>query len=122
MNTDQLSDYIMIACAKYADFSGRARRAEFWYFSLIINVVLFTLLYISPHNAILVMLLIIIPAIAISTRRLHDINKSGWWQLLSLVPFIGGLILLYWYIKKGDTGPNQYGPDPLQQTIQPPAP
>lgn len=54
-------------------------------------------------------LVLLVPSLAMTTRRLHDINKSGWWQLLFLIPFIGFIVLLVWLCIKGDVGPNQYG-------------
>ena len=58
-------------------------------------------------------LLVLIPSIAINCRRLHDIEKSGWWQLIVLIPLIGTLILLYWFVKPGNVSPNRFGADPL---------
>ncbi len=66
---------------------------------------------------VLVVLAVIIPTIAVGIRRLHDIDKSGWWLLIGLVPFVGGLILIYFFVQKGTTGPNQFGEDPLPQAI-----
>lgn len=57
-------------------------------------------------------LAIIIPSIAVGVRRMHDIGKSGWFLLLGLIPLIGWIILIYFYAKEGDAGPNQYGPNP----------
>lgn len=54
-------------------------------------------------------LLVFLPGIAVAVRRLHDIGKSGWFLLVAFVPFVGGIVLLYWYIKEGDTGDNAYG-------------
>jgi uncharacterized membrane protein YhaH (DUF805 family) len=59
----------------------------------------------------------IIPTIAVGVRRLHDVDKSGWWILLSLIPLIGGLILLFFYVQPGTPGPNRFGPDPLAGEI-----
>jgi uncharacterized membrane protein YhaH (DUF805 family) len=54
----------------------------------------------------------IIPSIAVGIRRLHDTDKSGWWLLIALIPLIGGLVLLFFFVSDGTSGPNQYGPDP----------
>lgn len=103
---------------KYADFSGRARRAEYWWTTLV-NAGGFLVLFIiaaaiAPAAVIVVALLylaILIPSIALTFRRLHDTNKSGWWLLITIIPF-GGIVLLVFTILDGDRGPNQYGPSP----------
>ena len=118
---------------KYADFKGRARRKEYWFFQLhsllLIYGGTFALAFFEgfvtegecfsgngdPVLAglwlIVVSLGLIIPNLAVNVRRLHDVNKSGWWILISLVPF-GALVLLVFYCQEGDSGPNQYGPNP----------
>ncbi|HBZ44855.1 MAG TPA: DUF805 domain-containing protein [Maritimibacter sp.] len=109
---------------KYVDFSGRAARSEFWWFVLFLTVVsiilsiidsiLFSgvLQNVGPLSAIF-SLITLIPAISVTARRLHDVDKSGWWQLLMLIPIIGFLVILYWTVQKGADGPNRFGPDPL---------
>ena len=112
---------------KYAEFSGRARRAEYWMFVLFYCLVVIALMIVSAvfgavlgsagrGLAVAVLglfgLAMIVPSLAVSFRRLHDINKSAWWILISLVPFVGGLVLLVFHILPGTVGPNQYGPDP----------
>lgn len=106
---------------KYADFSGRAPRSEFWYFVLLILLgnIITGLFDRSIGMAILGWLFtiaIILPNIAVSVRRLHDLGRSGWWYLLVFVPVIGWLILLFWFIQPGTSGPNAHGPDPLDNT------
>jgi uncharacterized membrane protein YhaH (DUF805 family) len=108
---------------KYVDFKGRAQRAEFWWFILFVFVVSIILSLIDmalfedvlqdvgPLSAIFT-LITIIPSIAVTARRLHDTGKSGWWQLLFLLPVIGFLLILFWAVQKGDDGANKYGPDP----------
>lgn len=112
---------------KYVEFNGRARRAEFWWFILFVFVVstilslidmaLFegVLQDIGPLSAIFT-LITLIPAIAVTARRLHDVGRSGWWQLLFLLPVIGFLVILFWAVQKGTEGPNDYGRDPLGGT------
>ncbi|WP_288929491.1 DUF805 domain-containing protein [uncultured Maritimibacter sp.] len=112
---------------KYVEFNGRARRAEFWWFILFVFVVstilslidmaLFegVLQDIGPLSAIFT-LITLIPAIAVTGRRLHDVGRSGWWQLLFLLPVIGFLVILFWAVQKGTEGPNDYGRDPLGGT------
>ena len=110
---------------KYADFNGRARRKEYWMFYLvaILTCVCLGLLAailgsIADFLSIIFVLLLVIflcavvlPVIAAVTRRLHDVGKSGWFQLIQLIP-LGGFYLLYLMVKDGDAGPNQYGPNP----------
>ncbi len=109
---------------KYATFSGRAARSEFWWFalfsfgmSIILNIVdaaLFSSLTGGVGLLGLIwMLAVIVPSIAVGVRRLHDVDKSGWWYLLIFVPLIGVLILIYFFIQKGTDGPNQFGNDPI---------
>jgi uncharacterized membrane protein YhaH (DUF805 family) len=98
---------------KYADFSGRAGRAEFWYFMLAWFVVSAILGILHLH--LLNMLLnlgLLIPGLAAGTRRLHDVNRSGWWQLLGLIPVLGFLLMVYWMAQPG-TGPNAFGEVPV---------
>ncbi len=101
---------------QYAGFTGRARRSEYWYF------VLFTfLVYVAaavvdavlgiPVFTLLTVLALIVPTLAVSVRRLHDTGRSGWWMLLSLVPF-GGIVLLVFACTDGGSAPNEYGPSP----------
>ena len=113
---------------KYAVFRGRARRKEFWLFMLFfllgmyIPSVLFggSMFAPDPSGVVLVglglwvlfMLVNIIPAISVSVRRLHDVDKSGWWYWIGLVPLIG-LIILFFYVQKGTVGANRFGPGPL---------
>jgi uncharacterized membrane protein YhaH (DUF805 family) len=111
---------------KYADFTGRARRAEYWWFVLINFVVIFSLLVLtiilSGSNDSLTglggiiyavyALGVILPSLAVTVRRLHDTGKSGWMLLIGLIPFVGPIILLVFYFTDGEPGANQYGPSP----------
>ena len=108
---------------KYAVFSGRARRKEFWMFVLINTVISIIL---SILDAIIgtrtdsgfgllsgiYSLAVLLPSIAVSIRRLHDTDRSGWWILLALIPFIGAIVLIVFYALEGTAGENKYGPDP----------
>lgn len=100
---------------KYVVFEGRALRSEFWYFqlfTLIVNLVLSAIL--SPLSAAFG-LAVLLPSLAVGARRLHDIGRSGWWQLLWLVPIIGAIVLIIWWATKGE-GDNRFGPAPVPQT------
>jgi uncharacterized membrane protein YhaH (DUF805 family) len=92
--------------SKYATFSGRARRSEFWWFVLL-N---FILGWIPVINMIWG-LVVLIPSIAVGVRRLHDTGRSGWWYLLCLIP-IANLVLIYFFICDSQPGANQYGENP----------
>ena len=107
---------------KYFVFKGRASKSEFWWFQLI-WVVSYIVMIISNNEAIAficlgIIIFIAIPLISVGVRRLHDTNKSGFYYLLSLIPFIGGLILLFMMIADGTKGKNQYGPDPLKKVVK----
>ena len=105
----------------YVGFSGRAARSEYWYWTLFVILVsvvasaldlaIFPFHQVSPLNTI-ASLILLLPGIAISVRRLHDMDHTGWWLLIVLTG-IGGLILLIWFCFKGTEGPNRFGPDPL---------
>lgn len=124
---------------KYADFSGRARRKEFWLFALLmflIEVVFMALLSAVGGQDLLmgypasatvpmsgtvmavvllhfaVMLALLVPSLAVTFRRLHDTNRKGWWILISFIPLIGALVLFIFYLLDGTPGPNRFGPDP----------
>ena len=102
----------------YVGFSGRARRQEFWMFflfNLIICIVLAIIEGIIGLPGVLnglYELAILLPAIALSMRRLHDTDRSGWWLLIGFVPLIGAIVLLIFFCIEGTRGDNQYGPDP----------
>ena len=121
---------------KYAVFSGRARRSEFWFFWLFligIEVAFSILIGLAggsitdpanrfgamsgPAQALfalyaLVMLGLLIPSIAVAIRRLHDTNRSAWWILIGLLPILGALVLIVFYVLDGTPGPNRFGEDP----------
>lgn len=104
----------------YVGFSGRARRKEYWMFALfnaIINVVL-EIIYLSTKSTpiyvlwLLYGLAVLIPGLAVTARRMHDQDKSGWWILIAIIPIIGWIWLLVLTCLEGTRGPNRYGPDP----------
>lgn len=106
---------------QYADFEGRARRKEYWMFALISFIISFVLLLIDfmitfilgfGFLTILYGLAILVPSLAVSVRRMHDLNKSAWVLLLGLIPFVGALVIFIFSLMEGTYGPNDYGPDP----------
>ena len=119
-------NYYLDVLKKYAVFSGRARRAEFWWFvlgNLIVSIVLSIIDGILGSNGILGLIYsvgVLLPSIGVSIRRLHDTDRSGWWLLIGLIPLIGFLVLLYFYVQDGDPQPNQYGPSPKYGMAAPP--
>jgi uncharacterized membrane protein YhaH (DUF805 family) len=103
--------------SNYVNFSGRASRSEFWFwilFGVIISIVANVIdAFIGfPVISAVVALALLLPNISISVRRLHDIDRTGWWFLLTLT-IIGSILLIVWACFKGTDGPNTYGPDPL---------
>ncbi len=120
----------------YADFTGRARRKEFWSFWLFMMIALLVLMYLDTAlglggsatsyrdgNSVgfsmsggllsaIFALATLVPNIAVAVRRLHDVGKSGWFLLFAFIPLFGWVYLLYLYVQPGMDGPNEYGPDP----------
>lgn len=107
--------------SKYADFTGRAQRSEYWYFFLFSFLVqsLIDLVLNSDSASGLASLALLVPSLSAGARRLHDTGRSGWWQLLILIPILGWIILLVFYVKEGDAGENDYGYDPLDRSADP---
>jgi uncharacterized membrane protein YhaH (DUF805 family) len=118
-------EYMIAPLKKYADFQGRARRMEYWMFVLFQILVFIALAIVGAivsggdSDSVLFNLLILIPAlgflipsIAVTVRRLHDSNRSGWWYFISLVPLIGGIWLFILTVLDGTPGPNRFGADP----------
>lgn len=109
--------------SKYVDFSGRARRSEFWYFALlsflvgIVTSILDAILgtdYDTGGGLVntVASLALFLPSLAVAVRRLHDTGRSGWWILIGLIPIVGLILLIVWYCSHTVPGDNQYGPDP----------
>ncbi len=97
---------------KYAEFSGRAARPEFWWFALFQFVVLTVLSMVSTALYGIAALGFLLPGLAVGSRRLHDVNKSAWLMLLWLIPVIGWILLIYWAAQPGDSAVNSYGEPP----------
>jgi len=113
----------------FADFKGRARRKEYWMFllinTLISGVLLMLDIFIGLSSnglgfgffSIAFALAVIIPNYAVAVRRLHDVGKSGWMLLIAFIPLIGAIWLLVLFVSEGNSGENQYGPDPKFQVF-----
>jgi uncharacterized membrane protein YhaH (DUF805 family) len=111
-------NWYLAVMKKYAVFAGRARRQEYWMFVLfnaIISVVIGAIEGIAGSRGALggiYSLAVLLPSLAVSVRRLHDINRSGWWLLISLVPLVGIIVLLVFAVQDSQEGENKYGPNP----------
>jgi uncharacterized membrane protein YhaH (DUF805 family) len=118
------------ALKKYAVFSGRSRRKEYWFF-LLFNIIVSIVLggidallgtFSSSANIGLLSgiygLAVLIPTLALTVRRLHDIDRTGWWILIGLVPLIGGIVLLVFALLDGTPGGNRYGLNPKETTAR----
>jgi uncharacterized membrane protein YhaH (DUF805 family) len=111
-------EWYLAALKKYADFSGRARRREYWMFilvNLVISCVLAGLGYVSNAFSVLSWIYtlgVFIPSFAVAARRLHDTGRSGWWMLIGLIPLLGVIVLIYFFCQDSAPGDNQYGPNP----------
>jgi uncharacterized membrane protein YhaH (DUF805 family) len=121
---------MLMPLRRYADFSGRSRRKEYWMFTLLIilvEIVLFgwimaaafgsnggmTAMVAVPFAIVMILgLAIVVPSLAVTVRRLHDIDKSGWHYFLAFIPIVGPIVLLVFLCMEGTPGPNRYGPDP----------
>jgi uncharacterized membrane protein YhaH (DUF805 family) len=116
------TEAIRSAFSKYAKFDGRARRSEYWYFTLFISLVNMAVLALAcAYNqailgAILLTLFVLVmflPSLAVTVRRLHDVNKSGWCILIAMIPIVGTILLLVWQCSRGTLGSNRFGDDPI---------
>ena len=116
---EEIQNAVKTCFTKYADFSGRAARPEFWWFVLFWIVVLAITGLISKYLYGIAGLAMLIPGLAAGARRLHDTGKSGWFQLISLIPVIGSLVVIYLMAQPGNPGANQYGNPPDAGPMQP---
>ena len=129
------SESVETCFAKYVTWQGRASRSEYWWFvpfvflAYIVGVVIDNVLgtaFTIPDPmtgeetsagygwvTVLIALGLFLPNLSVVVRRLHDKGRSGWWYWIALIPLIGSLILLYWFVTRGTEWPNDYGPDPL---------
>ena len=128
--------WMLMPLRRYADFSGRSRRKEYWMFvlfNLIVGTVIGVLgawgagtgLFSSEEEIMLYftatlglyLLLTFIPGLAVTVRRLHDTDRSGWNILWGLVPVVGALVLIFMYVTEGTPGPNRFGEDPIDDRV-----
>lgn len=109
--------------SKYATFEGRARRSEYWWFVLFNLIVSIILTILAPGHgggmgggllSMVWSLATLLPSLAVGARRLHDIDRSGWWLLIGFIPLIGLIVLIVFFAKSGTPGPNRFGANPLQ--------
>ena len=116
------------ALRKYAVFSGRARRKEYWFF-ILFNILIaagLTLIdtFVGTYDTLrgvgllsgLYSLGMLLPSLAVGVRRLHDIGRTGWWLLIGIVPLIGPIVLLVFAVLESQAGDNQYGPNPIAES------
>lgn len=117
-------NWFLLAFQRFSDFHGRSRRKEYWMFflfNLLFSAAIVIVDDILGFNEgfgflyVLYGLLVFIPSLALTVRRLHDIGKSGWMLLVSLIPLIGSIWLFILLVTEGDPHPNRYGPDPKQE-------
>ena len=111
-------DAIKAGFSNYVNFSDRACRSEYWYWVLfvVIGVIVTKIIDYAigyPVTYFIFSLAIFIPGLAVGIRRLHDLDRSGWWILLSLIPLVGAIILIVWFCSQGTQGTNRFGQDPL---------
>jgi uncharacterized membrane protein YhaH (DUF805 family) len=101
-------NYYTVAFKKVFDFDGIAKRREYWSFALVNFIVIIILSLVSKILVLVYALFVIIPSISLATRRLHDAGMSGWWQLITFIPYLGALILLVLLVYSSKTVDNKY--------------
>ena len=115
--------YIKVLTQHYADFSGRARRAEFWYFALfnfiaaIVLAIVDGVLVTDGLRGGIYSLAGPVPNIAVTARRLHDTGRSGWWQLIGIIPIIGWIVMIIFTVQDRDFDRNEYVPSPKKNPV-----
>ncbi len=111
-------DWYLAVLKQYAVFSGRARRKEYWMFFLINFAISIAISIIegmvlgTTFIGLIYALAVFLPGLAVTIRRLHDTNRSGWWFLIAFIPFIGAIVLFVFLATEGTSGENQFGADP----------
>ena len=116
LTTESRKNWYLEGLKKYSMFSGRAHRQEFWMFNLLSSIIGIGPAFIDGITGIpalgIYVFLVFPPGLGVSVRRLHDTSHSGWWVLISLVPLVGALVLLVFYVTSSDARENEYGPSP----------
>ena len=134
----QFHEAVSSGFKNYINFSGRATRSEFWYWTLFVSIVLILIaileasffvatisddgahptgqvsFYGTPITSIWA-LGTFLPGLAVAVRRLHDTDRRGWWYLIGLIPLVGSIILIVFYCLEGTSGENRFGPNPLEK-------
>ncbi len=110
-------EHFLSVVKQYANFNGRARRQEFWMYVLFYMIFYIVLAVIDAITGIgllafIYSLALLVPSLSVGARRLHDTGRSGWWQLIGLIPLIGAIVLIVFYVQDSTPGENQYGPNP----------
>jgi uncharacterized membrane protein YhaH (DUF805 family) len=118
--------WFVMGMKNFLQFGGRSRRSEYWYFALFYILILFVLAFIDvsfgwvrngsgigPLSGLFA-LIVFLPNLALSIRRLHDTGRSGWWILIGFVPIVGVIALIVLYATEGEAGTNAYGPNPKE--------
>lgn len=114
-------EWYLKALRQYADFEGRARRKEYWMFTLfnlifaILAVVVDGLIGTGAIIYLFYVIATLIPNLSVSVRRLHDVGKSGWMYLVALIPLVGFIWLLVLFVTDSQPGDNEYGPNPKEE-------
>ncbi|MBM0204276.1 DUF805 domain-containing protein [Micromonospora sp. STR1s_5] len=111
--------------SQYVGFSGRARRSEYWWFALFTVLVSIAaaildsalgLTFVEGSSSgfigLVVSLALLLPTLAVAVRRLHDTDRTGWWVLIGLVPLVGAIVLIVFFVQDGTPGANRFGPSP----------
>ena len=121
-------NWFITVIKKYAVFSGRARRSEYWFFILFYLIIYIALSFVDRATGTfdarsgaglltsIYALALLIPSLAVSVRRLHDTDRSGWWILIAFIPLIGAIVLLVFFVLDGTAGTNRFGPNPKEAT------
>ena len=118
-------NWFLMALKNYVGFSGRSRRSEYWYFTLFYLVIAIVLSVLdgilfggsvdgkgTPVLSGLFMLAMLLPSIAVGMRRLHDTDRSGWWLLIGMIPILGAIVLIVFFVQDSKPGDNRFGPNP----------
>ena len=105
----EMKEAFVTCMKKYATFSGRATRPEYWWFILCEVLIIVGVSAISNRLGSLAALVLLLPVLAAGARRLHDMGRSGWWLLVNLIPLIGFLLLIYWMVQPSQPGANEFG-------------